>query len=76
MGKFKELAYELSQSHDIMSDADIDAALKQYYVDEDARIKQLEIKAAKYDLLVTRVYYGLIVVSSLGLGSMIVRIVL
>lgn len=76
MARMKEIAYELSQSHDIMSEADMDAALKQYYADADARIKQLEIKAAKYDLLVTRVYYGLIVVSSLGLGSMIVRAVL
>lgn len=76
MGRMKEVAYELSQSHDIMSDVDMDAALKQYYANEDARIKELERKAAAYDSIINKIYYALIVVSSLGFGSFLAKIVL
>jgi hypothetical protein len=74
MGKFKQLAYELSQMPDMLTEEQMNAAIKQYYAEMDANLAKLERKAAAYDRAVSIVLKALIVISCLGVGSFLAKV--
>lgn len=74
MARIKEIAYELSQLPDLLSESEMNDSIRQYYAEEDARISKLEEKAAAYDRAVSIVLKALIAISCLGVGSMIVKV--